>query len=428
LEARGEKIYTFTEDNRPESVGCHHDRPLRFHLRCDSGLIRAQKNILIAQEYINRKLYMQADAVLDTLRGHSELSEYLDADGKAAVARLDETIKAALAARSRIADNLRESDELAAAGEFIQASERLLAIRDSEYLREMERKQIVQSLAALEPDVKAQTERIQTELDAAVELYRQGDTDKARQALEKIAQSGGEVRSSEGKTAGELIAMIDRPVEVKPETEAKPEEEKELKGKAEAEVEPEAVEITPETAVEPEPAESTTPDRTGRIDVENELLGGTETVKETTATEATEVATETEEAEPATETTEAEAAPTETEAATEPAETDTAATTTETEVVVKETPEETTATETTEVATETEEAEPATETTEAETAPTETEAATEVVEEGTATTDTAADKQDAKNAEDSYIKVVTRQRSGGELCFQGNQISRKSGV
>ncbi len=253
---------------------------------------RVQSNIQVAQEFINRKMYMKAEGVLGALGGQSDLGGYLSGIQKKTVARLKKTVKTAIAERTEIARRLAESDQFAKQGRHIQAKRCLLAVRDSEVLTDMERGRIVDSLDALKADVKAETAKIQRDFIVAVGLYGQGDTDKAREAFEKIAESGADVKNKDGKTALDLIAMIDAPAAVEVETET--------------DVVPQAVPV----AKDAKPVKEL-------IDVESELLkvGGVdeaEAVTETAKTETSETessATETK-GKTATETTEVETAET----------------------------------------------------------------------------------------------------------------------
>ena len=114
---------------------------------------RVQSNIRIAQECLNRKEYMKADGFLQALGGQGDLVGYLSGSQKVTVARLKNAVESALAGRTEIAQRLKKSDELAKEGRHIEAKQQLLAVRDSEYLKEKERKWIVESLGAFGSDV-----------------------------------------------------------------------------------------------------------------------------------------------------------------------------------------------------------------------------------------------------------------------------------
>ncbi|MCD6395315.1 MAG: hypothetical protein J7M40_17665, partial [Planctomycetes bacterium] len=118
---------------------------------------RVQSNIRVAQEYINRKEYMKADGFLKALGGQGDLVDYLSGSQKLTVEKLRNVVKAALAGRTEIAPRLKKSDELANAGRNTEAKQQLLAVRDSEYLTEMERGWIVERLGTLGDDVKTET-------------------------------------------------------------------------------------------------------------------------------------------------------------------------------------------------------------------------------------------------------------------------------
>ncbi len=305
--------------------------------RVEALQARVQSNIRIVQEYINRKWYTKAEGILGAFGGQSDLGGYLSGIQKRTIERLKKVVKTALAERDEIKRRLVESDKLADEGRYIQAKQRIVAFRDSEYLTDMERGRIVDGLDALEVNVKAQTEKIQRDFNVAVGLYRQGETDKAKDIFEKIAESGADVKSKDGKTALDLIAVINAPAPVEVETETP--------------VVPQSVPLAKAAETVKEP-----------IDVESELLNVagvdeaeavTETAKtETTETEAATETTETETTE--TGTTESETTETETEAVTETTEIETAET--ETEVVTETTETETVETET-EAVTETTEVE-----------------------------------------------------------------------
>ncbi len=187
--------------------------------RAKAAEIRAQKNILVAREYVNRKLYKQAEAVLGALVGQSELADYLDAEGKEAVDKLNATVKAALAERTVIARNLLESDQLAEQGRYIQAKARLVAIKDSEYLRDVERKQILQSLDALAANVKAQTEQIdvESELIGGTEAVTE-TTESETQAATETTEAVTETTESETQAVTETTEAVTETTEAVTET------------------------------------------------------------------------------------------------------------------------------------------------------------------------------------------------------------------
>ncbi|MBE0536655.1 MAG: hypothetical protein IH624_13395, partial [Phycisphaerae bacterium] len=117
---------------------------------------RAQKTLQIAQEYVGRKVYKQAEILLSSLHGDGELAEFVSDTDKEIVASLGNVVQQALAERTRIANVLMESDQLGEQGQYAQAVERLASVRNSEYLRELEREQIDSSLALLQEKAKTQ--------------------------------------------------------------------------------------------------------------------------------------------------------------------------------------------------------------------------------------------------------------------------------
>jgi len=139
--------------------------------------------------------------------GQSELADYLDAEGKKTVDKLNVIVKAALAERTVIAKNLLESDKLIEQGRYIQAKARLVAIKDSEYLEDKHRKQILQSLDALEANVKAQTEQIdvESELIGVTETEPKATTETTEtepKAATETTEASGDDRGCDNRDQG----------------------------------------------------------------------------------------------------------------------------------------------------------------------------------------------------------------------------------
>ena len=124
--------------------------------REESMAIRAEKTLQIAQEYVSRKGYKQAEAYLSTLQAGGELAEFVGEGDRQIVASLSDHVQKALGERTRVAKLLMDSDRLADIGQYGDAVERLESIKDNEYLSEPEREQIAASLESLRDKAKSQ--------------------------------------------------------------------------------------------------------------------------------------------------------------------------------------------------------------------------------------------------------------------------------
>ena len=128
--------------------------------------LRAQKTLQIAQEYVNRKVYRQAEILIQSLQGSGELAEFVGDSDKEVVVKLSGVVKTALVERGKIAKALMGSDQLVGNGEFDKARELLSSIKDNDYLQESERNQVAVSLKQLND--KANAAKAQVAVEAPV--------------------------------------------------------------------------------------------------------------------------------------------------------------------------------------------------------------------------------------------------------------------
>ena len=171
--------------------------------REESMSIRAERTLQIAQEYVSRKAYTQAEMTLASLQGQGELAAYVGDADKQIVAGLNELVTKALEDRRRVAKLLMESDELAEQGQYAEAAQRLIAAAASEYLNETEREHIEASLKPLQEKSQGQPKAIEaanvTASKPAAEKPKAIDVEAEVKAVGELA-AAAEAAAAETKT------------------------------------------------------------------------------------------------------------------------------------------------------------------------------------------------------------------------------------
>jgi hypothetical protein len=236
---------------------------------------KAKWNMQIASEQYQRHLYKEAELTLLVVQ--KEYGSYLDADDSKKHKDLLSQVRIALTEREEIARQFQASDNFAAEKQYPRAIAALEAIKDSKFLRESEREQLMAVLKEHEQKLAAYTNQMQALLGESVGYYLLGKYDQAREGFEAVAASSINVTSKDGKTAQDYVQMIDRaaaesagePEEDEPIEEAVEEEAIEEEEPIEVEHELVDVSVQEQAVTEPE-TETKAVSEVEEVDVEDE--------------------------------------------------------------------------------------------------------------------------------------------------------------
>jgi general secretion pathway protein D len=224
----------------------------------------------IAKEQLKRRLYKQAEQTLEST--DKQYATYLTDDQSKTLAELLGQAKNALAQRQKIVRLLKASDDFAAQNRYLDAINQLNMIKDSEYITESEKNQILTSLGDLEKKLQVHQKQARELFNKSVDLYLLGQLEDARAGFAEVLLSQTEVKSKDGKTSQDYINIINvaltkaktndigidvedelieaEPAKPKPEPEPKPEPAVEPAPEPEPKPAPEPEKLQP---VEPQP-------------------------------------------------------------------------------------------------------------------------------------------------------------------------------
>ncbi|MHC4753946.1 MAG: hypothetical protein ACYTBP_02270, partial [Planctomycetota bacterium] len=111
--------------------------------------------------------------------------------------------------RKALEEQTKIAGELVKQGKLLKARGTLLKIKDSEFLSELERNQIADTLKKLNVQLTSKQGEIAQIYNQSVKLYEAGQLEKARKGFESIVGNGLLV-APQGKTAKDYIAKIDQ--------------------------------------------------------------------------------------------------------------------------------------------------------------------------------------------------------------------------
>ncbi|MHC4637130.1 MAG: type II secretion system protein GspD [Planctomycetota bacterium] len=111
--------------------------------------------------------------------------------------------------RKALEEQTKIAGELVKQGKLLKARGTLLKIKDSEFLSELERNQIADTLKKLNVQLTSKQGEIAQIYNRSVKLYEAGQLEKARKGFESIVGNGLLV-APQGKTAKDYIAKIDQ--------------------------------------------------------------------------------------------------------------------------------------------------------------------------------------------------------------------------
>ncbi len=174
--------------------------------KAESMRQKAKWALDIAKEQLKRRLYKQAEQTLEST--NKQYATYLTDDQSKTLAELLGQAKNALAQRQEIVRLLKASDNFAAQNRYLDAINQLNMIKDSEYITEPEKNQILTSLGDLEKKLQVHQKQARELFNKSVDLYLLGQLEDARAGFAEVLLSQTEIKSKDGKTSQDYINII----------------------------------------------------------------------------------------------------------------------------------------------------------------------------------------------------------------------------
>jgi len=137
-----------------------------------------------------------------------EYEEYLTTAEHAKINKLLERRNTTLLGREHLTEYVQTAKELIEQGDLLKAKAYLERIKDSDSLTETERRKAGESLSRLYKQIEKQQKEISELYKRSVELYGEGQLEKAREGFVKVARSKVS-RAPEGEMAEDYLMQID---------------------------------------------------------------------------------------------------------------------------------------------------------------------------------------------------------------------------
>jgi len=173
----------------------------------------AQRWIQVGMKQYERGFFRAAEQSFLRARDYEE---YLTVGERERLNKLLEKTHTAAIERERVSEHVRTADKLVEQGELIKAKSHLEKVRDSEFSTKRQRELAVEGLKEIENQLKEQKRQVAKLYERSVELYQDGQLEKAREGFVKVAASGLVIAPAE-KTAEDYLAKIDDILAQKPE-------------------------------------------------------------------------------------------------------------------------------------------------------------------------------------------------------------------
>jgi hypothetical protein len=165
----------------------------------------AQDWIRVGMKQYERSLYKQAE---QSFVQAVEYQQYLTTvERKQLNNFLEKTYKAELE-REHVLEQIKAANELTGQGRLGTAKSKLEKLKDSEFLTEIERQGITETLNKLKKQLNQRTTEINRLYNRSVDLYLAGQLEEARKGFIEVARSGLLVASM-GKSAEDYLVKID---------------------------------------------------------------------------------------------------------------------------------------------------------------------------------------------------------------------------
>jgi len=150
-------------------------------------------------------LYEQAEKSFLTAK---EYQEYLTAEEQKQLGKHIAEANQASVERQPVLEHIKKAQELLKEGQPVKARAHYEKIRKSPYLTEQERKQIEQDIKNVDSNADKQRKEITEIYNRSVQLYRDGEIEKARDGFVEVVRYGMLV-APKGQTAEDYLIQID---------------------------------------------------------------------------------------------------------------------------------------------------------------------------------------------------------------------------
>lgn len=165
----------------------------------------AQKWIQVGMEQYSRGYYKAAEQSF--LRAQ-DYQEYLSAAEREKLSEFLQKSHEGAVEKQRISEAIQAADELIKQGETAQAKAHLEQIKDNEFLTEEQKGLVAEGLEKLNSQLKGQDKEISELYESSVDLYHEGNLEKAREGFIKVVKSGLSI-GPEGRKAEDYLVKID---------------------------------------------------------------------------------------------------------------------------------------------------------------------------------------------------------------------------
>jgi len=165
----------------------------------------AQRWIQVGTKQYERGFFRAAEQSFLRARDYEE---YLTAGERERLNKLLEKTHGAALGREKVAEHIQTADKLIKQGKLVKAKSRLEKVRDHELATKKQRELAVEGLQEIENQLNAQKRQVAELYNRSVELYQDGQLEKAREGFVKVAASGLVIAPAE-KTAEDYLVKID---------------------------------------------------------------------------------------------------------------------------------------------------------------------------------------------------------------------------
>ncbi|MHC4457586.1 MAG: hypothetical protein ACYS0I_10940 [Planctomycetota bacterium] len=165
----------------------------------------SQEWFQVGIEQYSRCLYKEAEQSFLKAQEHQE---YLTTEEREQIQSALEDTHIAVFERRRISETLLTVGDLIDRGELLRAKAYLEGFKDSRFLTESERALVTDRLKNIESQLNERNKEATELYNRSVELYNNGELEKAREGFLKVAQSGLSV-VQEGRSAEDYLVRID---------------------------------------------------------------------------------------------------------------------------------------------------------------------------------------------------------------------------
>ena len=165
----------------------------------------AQDWMRVGAEQYKRGLYEQAKNSFITAKG---FEEYLTFEGQKQLEANLESTRQADAEKQAVLEQIKIANDLLEQGQTIKARAIYEKVRNSPYITEQQRRQIVREIQKVDTNFDKKMKEVTALYNRSVELYRAGELEKAREGFAEVARYGQYVAPG-GMSAEDYLIQID---------------------------------------------------------------------------------------------------------------------------------------------------------------------------------------------------------------------------